>query len=212
MLEWILSHIVDSKAVDSLLPNLLELRARRFGATKLQFLVHSPWHNVEDDHRLHFLVARYSGQRQCAYYSEIISSTYSVKLLQITNYSSPQDQLISKGPYHSIGLLLESDLGCLWHRGRKFRKEQIISFLQQLEHTICESGLVLVAADCDNCRRAKTLTRAYSSRAANTNIIQLAYHTSIALGYATNIELLRDVLNWYKRRHKQTAIIAITMS
>ena len=47
MSECILSRRMDAKHVDSSQPNLLGgIAPRRFGATHLLFLVHSPWHNL----------------------------------------------------------------------------------------------------------------------------------------------------------------------
>ena len=46
MSECILTRRMDAKHVDSSQPNLLgAIAPRRFGATNLLFLVHSPWHN-----------------------------------------------------------------------------------------------------------------------------------------------------------------------
>ena len=47
MSECILSRRMDAKHVDSSQPNLLgAIAPRRFGATNLLFIVHSPWHNI----------------------------------------------------------------------------------------------------------------------------------------------------------------------
>ena len=51
MSECILSRRMDAKHVDSSQPNLLgAIAPRRFGATNLLFLVHSPWHSRPCDH------------------------------------------------------------------------------------------------------------------------------------------------------------------